>query len=140
VTIRYLLDTNVLSEPVRPRPDPGVAAGLEAHRHEIATAAMVVHEMLFGWEKLPASRKKDAIRAYLDVLLDSTLEILPYDREAARWHARERARLERHGRPVSFRDSQIAAVAQTHGLILVTANVRDFEPLSGLKVESWRRG
>lgn len=138
VAARYLLDTNVLSEPLRPRPDPRVVAKLKAHGGELATAAMVVHEMLFGLERLAASKKKEAIGAHIEGLLASTLEILPYDLEAARWHARERARLERRGRPVSYRDSQIGAVARVHGLILVTANVGDFSPLSGLTVEDWR--
>jgi len=137
VTARFLLDTNVLSEPLRPRPDPQVVARLEANRGQLATAAMVAHELLFGWEKLPPSRKKEAIGAYLEGLLASTMPILPYDLEAARWHARERARLERLGRPVSYRDSQIGAVARTRGLILVTANVGHFSPLSELEVEDW---
>jgi len=65
------------------------------------------------------------------------MPVLAYDEQAAEWHARERARLESKGRPVSFRDSQIAAVAVVHGLTLVTANVSHFEPLSGLEIENW---
>lgn len=140
VAARYLLDTNVLSEPLRPRPDPQVVHRLTVHENVISTAAMVAHELLFGWAKLPASKKKRAIEAYLDDLLASALEVLPYDHDAARWHAHERARLERLGRPVSYRDSQIAAVARVNGLILVTANVGDFSPLSGLTIEDWRSG
>jgi tRNA(fMet)-specific endonuclease VapC len=138
VAARYLLDTNVLSEPLRPQPDPQVVRRLRAHENAIATAAMVAHELLFGWAKLPASRKKEAIGTYLEDLL-TELDVFPYDRDAARWHAHERSRLERLGRPVSYRDSQIAAVARVHGLILVTANVGDFSPISDLTVEDWRR-
>jgi tRNA(fMet)-specific endonuclease VapC len=138
VEARYLLDANVFAEPLRPQPNPQVLGRLDAHRSQLATAAMVVHEMLFGWERLPASRRKNAIGAYLEGLLTSTLPILPYDRQAASWHARERARLERLGRPVSYRDSQIGAVARVHNLVLVTANVSDFAPLSEHAVEDWR--
>ncbi len=63
--------------------------------------------------------------------------VLPYDREAADWQARERVRLERAGRPVPFVDAQIAAIAAVRGLTLVTANTRDFERFEGLSVEDW---
>lgn len=139
VAARYLLDTNVLSEPLRPRPDAHVMRRLGVHEYAMTTASVVAHELLFGWAKLPASKRKRAIGIYLDDLFASALEVLPYNQDAARWHAHERARLERLGRPVSFRDSQIAAVARVNGLILVTANVGDFSPLSGLTIEDWRR-
>lgn len=137
VTIRYLLDSNVLSEPVRPTPSPSVVRRLERDGPLLATSATVFHEMLFGMEKLPPSRKREAIAAHLETVVAS-MPILPYDEEAARWHATERARLERVGLPASYRDSQIAAVAAIHGLILVTANVSDFAQLSGLTIENWR--
>jgi tRNA(fMet)-specific endonuclease VapC len=132
-----LLDTNALSEPARPRPNQALVERLEVHRAEIATAATVWHELIFGLEKLPPSRKRTAIGSYLDDLRSSVMPVLAYDEEAAEWHARERARLELAGRPVSFRDSQIAAVAVVHGLTLVTANVSHFEPLADLEIENW---
>lgn len=137
VAPKYLLDTNALSEPARPRPNPTLVERLEAHRAEIATAAPVWHELIYGLERLPPSRKRTAIGSYLDDLRRSIMPILAYDEEAAEWHARERARLESVGRSVSFRDSQIAAVAVVHGLIIVTANVSDFRPLAGLEIENW---
>lgn len=137
VAPRYLLDTNALSEPARPRPNQALVERLEVHRAEIATAATVWHELIFGLEKLPPSRKRTAIGSYLDDLRSSVMPVLAYDEEAAEWHARERARLELAGRPVSFRDSQIAAVAVVHGLTLVTANVSHFEPLADLEIENW---
>ncbi len=140
VAPRYLVDTNVLSEPTRPRPDPELVRQLEAHRAEIATAATVWHELLYGLEKLPPSRKKDAIGSYLEDLRSSAMPVLAYDERAAEWHARERARLEKAGRSVPFRDSQIAAVARVHDLVLVTANVADFKPLAGLEIENWMAG
>jgi tRNA(fMet)-specific endonuclease VapC len=73
-----------------------------------------------------------AIESYLAGLAVSSLVILPYDEEAARWHAKVRARLERDGRPPAFAGSQIAAVARVNGLVLVTASTRDFEAFEGL--------
>jgi tRNA(fMet)-specific endonuclease VapC len=137
VAARYLLDTNVLSEPLRPRAHPGVLHRLEVHQAELATAAPVLHELLFGLERLPVSRKREVIRRYIEDLRSSSMPVLPYDDVAAAWHARERARLEAAGRPVAFRDSQIAAIARVHGLVLVTANVGDFEAVSGLEIENW---
>ncbi len=65
------------------------------------------------------------------------MPILSYDAMAAEWHARERARLSHLGQPASSVDSQIAAVAAIHDLILVTRNVRHFRAFEGLRVEDW---
>jgi tRNA(fMet)-specific endonuclease VapC len=65
------------------------------------------------------------------------MPILPYDADAADWHAAERARLAFAGRVPPFVDGQIAAIAVTRGLTLVTANVADFRPFAGLTVIDW---
>jgi tRNA(fMet)-specific endonuclease VapC len=136
----YLLDANVLSEPTRARPNEAVIRRLRREEGRVATSAVVIHELLFGVERLPPSKRRQALSEYLDALLASDLPILPYDLAAAKWHARERTRLEAKGRPVPFRDSQIAAIAQTQGLVVVTANVRDFEPFESLEIENWSIG
>jgi tRNA(fMet)-specific endonuclease VapC len=136
--LRYLLDTNVISEPLRPAPEPRILEKLRQHQSELATAAVVWHELVFGFARLPPSRKRDAVGAYLLETVFETIRILPYDRAAADWHARERARLTDIGRPVPFADGQIAAIARENGLVLVTSNLRDFEPFEGLTVEDWR--
>ena len=63
--------------------------------------------------------------------------ILPYCNEAAGWHAKERARLTAIGQTPSFIDGQIAAVAYVNNLIMVTKNIADFQPFSGLIIENW---
>lgn len=133
---RYLLDANVLSEPVRPRPVASVIERLERQLDDSATAAPVLHELEFGVARLPTSKRKDALSRYL-VEVVGRLPVLPYDAAAARWHARERARLTKRGRPPAFVDGQIAATAAVHGLVLVTRNVADFAVFEGLEVESW---
>lgn len=65
------------------------------------------------------------------------MPILPYDERAAHWHAVERARLVAAGRTPPFVDGQIAAIAVVNDLVLVTANVADYEPFAGLTVENW---
>ena len=134
--LRFLLDTNVLSEPMRAAPNPGVMARLLAAGDRAATAAPVWHEIEYGRERIPAGRRRRAIDALVDQLGD-VLVVLPYDSAAASWHGRERARLVSAGKTPPFVDGQIAAIAAVHGLVLVTRNVRDFSSFSGIRVESW---
>lgn len=112
---------------------------LSTHDGELATCAIVWHELRYGVSRLGSSRKRRAIETYLDEAVRTALPILPYDEEAASWHAAERARLGRRGRPPSAADGQIAAIARVHDLVLVTANVRDFRRFEGLELESWFR-
>lgn len=137
MSLRFLLDTNALSEPARPFPNPQVVRQIDLHLGEIATAAPVWNEILFGCYRLPSSARRRKIEEYLSDLTNSDLEVLPYESRAAEWHARERARLTRMGRTPSFIDGQIAAVAAVHELVLVTANVADFRLFQGLRVEDW---
>lgn len=138
VNLRFLLDSNVVSEPTKPLPNPGVLRKLREHQDAIGIATVVWHELLFGCERLPSSRKRIAIERYLFETVRASLPILPYDLAAAEWHATERARLVAAGRTPSFVDGQIAAVAKVNDLILVTANLSHFEPFEGLRVEDWR--
>lgn len=134
---RFLLDTNVLSEPLRPQPNSTVMQRLMDQSQELATAAVVYHEMLFGYHRLPASRKRQAIAAYLQEEVEPKLLILPYDAEAANWHAAERARLVSAGRTPAYIDAQIAAIAVVNDLTLVTNNISDYEDFQNLQLQNW---
>jgi tRNA(fMet)-specific endonuclease VapC len=136
VVLRYLLDTNVLSEPMRPIPDPEVMNRITTAGDAIATASPVWHELEFGHLRLPAGKRRRAIETMIRAI-STTIVILPYDASAAAWHAKERARLTRLGKPPPFVDGQIAAVTVVNDLVLVTRNVRDFSGFAGLQVESW---
>lgn len=133
--MRYLLDTNVLSEPVRVRPDGSVLERLEEYGEESCTAAVVLHELHYGVARLADGRRKRMLERYLGSVV-GRLDILAYDRRAALWHASTRARLEAGGRTPSFADAQIAAVAAVHDLVVVTRNADHFTPL-GVTVTSW---
>jgi tRNA(fMet)-specific endonuclease VapC len=139
-TLKYLLDTNVLSEPARALPDSGMLARLKKAGELVATSAINWHELHHGLALLPPSRKRDSIAAWLDTLREVRLPILPYADEAAEWHATERARLAAQGLTPPFADGQIAAVAHVHALTLVTRNVADFKHFSGLKIQNWFSG
>ena len=138
MSLRFLLDANVISEPLRPSPSSGVLRGLGEHEGKVAIASVVWHELRFGCERLPASRKRSAIESYLSEVIRATVPILPYDRTAAEWHARERARLTSLGKTPPFADGQIAAIAKVNELILVTGNRSHFEAFEGLRIEDWR--
>jgi len=137
VTPRFLLDTNVLSEPLRLRPNPGVMAMLAAHDGELCTAAPVWHELRFGCARLAEGAKRRALQDYLDEVVAPFVPVLPYDAAAARFHAEERARLGGMGKPPPFVDGMIAAIAHTRELILVTHNMVDVAGFDGLQVVDW---
>jgi tRNA(fMet)-specific endonuclease VapC len=137
VTTRFLLDTNVVSEPLRPRPSPGLMRRLRDHEGAMAIPALVWHELRFGCARLPRSRRREAIERYLDEVVAISFAVLDYDQRAADWHALERARLVAAGRTLPFADGQIAAIAQGNDLIFVTANKADFRAFKGLRVRSW---
>jgi tRNA(fMet)-specific endonuclease VapC len=135
--LSYLLDSNILSEPSRPHPNRHVQSHLLAHRHVVCTAALVLHEMCYGLARMPDGRRKQALTRYLEQAVQQRLTILPYDSEAALWHAEERARLAAQGRTPPFIDGQIAAIAMVNHLTLVTRNTDDFADFVGLTVENW---
>lgn len=137
--MKYLLDTNVISEAVKTTPNRRVITLIERHQNEIVTASPVWHELQYGCQRLPISRKREIIESYLENVIRQNLVILPYDERAAGWHARERARLTAQGQMPPYVDSQIAAIASVNGLALVTRNTSDFEMFSDLKVQNWHR-
>jgi tRNA(fMet)-specific endonuclease VapC len=131
------LDTNIVAEGARPRPDPVIVTLLERHQFEVAVAAPTWHELAFGVQRLPISDRRSKLQRYLDEAIASTTPILPYDQASAEWHADQRARLVGGGRTPAFVDGQIAAVAATNGLVLVTRNASDFADFTNLRVETW---
>ncbi len=134
---QYLLDTNILSEPLRPVPNPRVMESLVRFSSLTANATVVFHEMLYGCYRLPNSRKRQAIEAYLREEVEAKLILLPYDTEAAKWHASERARLVKLGKTPSYVDGQIAAIAVVNNLVLVTNNQADYADFQGIQLENW---
>lgn len=137
---RFLLDTSTVSAAVWRVPDPGVLAQLSEHGGECAICAPVWHELQFGVRRLPRGKRRAALEGFLEEVVRATLPILPYDERAAEWHGEERARLARTGKAVPFVDGQIAAVAVTRGVPLVTANPTDFRLFRGLVVHNWVAG
>jgi hypothetical protein len=132
-----LLDTNVVSELMRPVPDLGVVAFLDSYpESDVWISAVTVAEICMGIALLPDGKRKDILYAAAEKMFaeDFYGRCLPFDCEAGREYARIiKARREK-GRPVSVEDAQIAAVAVMGGLVLVTRNTSDFLKISGLQI------
>ena len=139
MTLRYLLDTSVISAPMTKNPNPHIIKRLEVHEIESAIAAPVWHELTYGCRRLPRGKRRDALESYLHDVVQASFPILAYDEAAATWHGHERARLEAVGRPTPFADGQIAAIAHVNGLALITLNVKDFARFKELDVADWSK-
>lgn len=138
--MRYVVDTNVLSELTRREPDPRVVAWLGSHP-DLWTTSVVVGELLFGVARLPVGRRRDALRAaVLEILASFEDRVLPFDEYAAVEYAAVRHRQERAGRPVGDLDAMVAAVARAHGGVVVTRNTRHFADSGARVLDPWQGG
>lgn len=137
MSLKYLLDTSVVSSPVSRIPSTGVLRRLHEVGRACAIGAPVWHELTYGCERLPRGRRRQALQQYLAEVVRVSFAILPYDERAAAWHGRERARLDAQGKTAPWMDGQIASIAATNGLVLVTRNRRDFANFLDLTVEDW---
>ena len=129
--MRYLLDTNACIALLN-RSDPGLETRVRRHRTaDVGLPAPVAYELYYGAFK---SRRRDENLARLDSI---GLEIVPFDASDARSAGAVGASLERSGRPIGPYDILIAGQARARGLVLVTANVREFDRVDGLDCEDW---
>ncbi len=131
-TPRYLLDTNILSDLARhPR---GAVARVIAQVGEdaVCTSIVVAAELRFG----AAKRQSPALAAQLHAIL-AAIEILPLDTPCDRHYAEVRWHLEQSGTPIGPNDLLIAAHALREDCVLVSANVREFARVPGLRVQNW---
>jgi tRNA(fMet)-specific endonuclease VapC len=132
----YVLDTNTISEPIKPSPNAQIIEQLERYQAQIALPVFVVYELIRGAYQLPESKKQVRILRYVEKTI-SQLPVLPYTQEAANWHGIEAARLQSIGKSPPFIDAQIAAIARTNNLILVTRNTEDFKHFADLELKNW---
>jgi tRNA(fMet)-specific endonuclease VapC len=135
VAALYLLDTNILIAALKGH--PAVRARLESTPLEsLRLSAVVLGELEFGAEKSAyAERNRSRLTE-----LTRRLPLLGLDAETAACYGRIRSHLERLGTPIGANDLWIAAQAQRHGATVVTDNLREFERVPGLGVESWLVG
>ena len=136
----FVLDTNVVSELIRPQPNPAVVAWVGARpAGSLFFTAIGEAEMRFGVAIMPAGARRSALAAEIDGMLreDFARRVLPFDSLAARKYAELAAERRAAGRPVSLADCQIAAIAGSRGGTVVTRNVRDFEGIAIAVVNPW---
>ena len=93
--------------------------------------------MRCGLLGVPEGRRRRRLTRYFEQVVRQPLTVLPYDRDAALWHAEERARLSSRGLTPSHIDGQIAAIAMVNDLTVVTRNTTDFADFAGLRVDNW---
>jgi toxin FitB len=125
----FLLDTNVVSEWVKPHPNPGLIGWMEAvDEDRIFLSVVSLAELHYGVERMAAGKRRSRLEAWLRDELPLRFEsrILPVDAGVAEGWGKTVSRCEAVGRPVGVIDAFLAATAEIHGLTLVTRNVSDF--------------
>ena len=138
--MKYLLDTNVVSELVARRPDPRVIQWIDSlDPNSVYLSVITIGELRKGVEKLPPSPRREALHVWLatDLLARFSGRILVLDVEAMLAWGALTGRLERVGRPLPAIDSLIAALALHHGCQLATRNEADFKDTGVATVNPW---
>ena len=126
----FLLDTNVVSESMRPRPDAKVAAFL-AKIQTCAISVITLHELIYGAQRLPDGARRDSITESIENLTRLYADSILAVREAEAARAGSiRAIAARRGLTMHLADTLIAATAAVNGCTLVTRNARDFQGLN----------
>jgi hypothetical protein len=135
-----VLDTNVLSELMRERPEPAVSAWFRASsRAELWTTSIVIAELLSGIDRMSKGRKQTALREAIEGMIaaDFRGQILRFDVPSARGYAHILASRQKMGRPIAQMDALIAATALANGATLATRNTSDCENCGIPLVNPW---
>jgi tRNA(fMet)-specific endonuclease VapC len=130
--MQFLLDTDICIHILKQRPER-LAQKFERLSDQICISSITLAELLYGAEK--SSRRFENLDAVAQFV--GRLAVLPFAEKAAAHYAQIRVELLRKGTPVGTHDMLIAAHARSEGLVVVTQNRREFDRISGLRVESW---
>ena len=130
--LKYLLDTNIVIFVLKRRPKE-VLDVFNANASRMAISSITLSELMYGAEKsLNTDKNLEAVEEFV-----SHLEVLPYDAKASQHYGQIKAALEKKGQIIGENDIHIAAHAISHGLILVSNNVREFKRVPNLALENW---
>jgi len=135
-----IVDTNVISEPLRVSGDPAVALWLDKQAIETLFITSVnLAELFSGIAKLPDGKRREKIANALDELLNDVFgpRILPFDAEAAKAYASLSSEAQRKGIAVSFADGQIAAIAKVRGFMVATRDASPFMAAGVTVINPW---
>ena len=135
-----ILDTNVVSEPLRPRPEPGVLQWLDAQEPQtLHLTSITLAELLAGVEAMPAGRRRNQLERAFErqVLPLFAGRILSFDERAACSFAKVFATARFAGNSIGFADAAIAAIGIAHGFLVATRNGRDFHGTGVGLIDPW---
>lgn len=133
-----ILDTTVLSEPLRASPNPLVLDWMRTQT-VAAVTAISVSELMVGALILPQGARRERLLTSIETILTGRY-VLPFDGRAARRYAHFQERRQTLGHPLSVEDGMIAAITSVHGAVLATRNGRDFAGLDLDLVDPWAGG
>jgi len=131
-----VLDTNVISEPMQPKPNTRVLAWFDAQDFEtLYLTAITVAEILYGIKTMPDGKRKDYLRNSFHNEVFPLFEgrIIPFDYNAADEYAALMAQAKQNGRAIGYNDAYIAAIAKRHNMIVATRDISPFRA-SGLEI------
>lgn len=136
----YLLDTNVLSELIKPRPDPGLTGWLAGvDEDDLFISVVTLAELRYGIERLPDGTRRAGLESWLTEQLVQRFagRIIGIDAAIADCWGRLVARRRAAGRPIGGMDAFLAATAECQAMTLITRNVADFAPLGLPLLNPW---
>ena len=135
-----IVDTNVISELMRPTPEPDVVLWLaEQDAGELQVTAITLAEIAYGVERLPVGRRKATVRdTAREAMTAFRGRVIPFDEAAVPHYARIVSEREQSGRPMDAFDGQIAAICAAHDARLATRNTKDFDGTGITVLNPWR--
>ena len=134
-----VLDTNVLSEPMRPHPEPRVLSWLSANAGALWTSAVTVQEIIYGVRRLKEETRRELLRRKFETALSDLIgtRVLALDEKAGQLAGSILAQRTNDGIPISIPDAQIAAIAQLNNATLATRDADDFAGLGLSIINPW---
>lgn len=136
----YLLDSNIISEVIKNNPSFNVIKKLTEHVGDCAMAVMTFHELLYGAERLDEGLRKTELLKFINEEVYEIFPIINYSDKSAVINAKIRAVCECNGKKIPYGDSQLAAIALSENMIMVTRNIKHFKTVAEffpLKLENW---
>ena len=135
----YLLDTNIVSEFSKDKPNEQVLEFYRARKDLCAISSVTWQEIIRGVSRMPEGKRKNTLRSFVNDLY-LNMDVISFDKFSAQICGEIQAAAEKSGKKVPYYDYQIAATAVSNGMVLVTHNISDFEQLkekSFLRLEDW---
>ena len=130
--LKYMLDTNICIFTIKNKPEI-VRQKFNLHQHQLCISSVTLMELIYGAEKSGAPEKNmSVIESFI-----ARLDVLNYDIQSAVHTGQIGAEQAKIGQPIGPYDQMIAGHARSKGLIVVTNNTREFERVSGLRIEDW---